>query len=230
MFEPMKSTVFASQPILLTTKYTPAMKAADIMASETHSNGSASLKATCIELMSPSWAHIIVTATIMALYIAMESQIMNSWNFTFCSIVAMPRFGLELLEPPGIVNPAVNVTVTTSVATSRITLTRSLEKPLLVSMITKFMASVHATSSELPVLAAMWRGISPLTFFSATKNGSSGSMVFSISLLSSSDNLGYLGSDIIFWDEWPNLGGKQNQNLVSMAAVLLKCVAVIMTA
>ncbi|KAK6252924.1 hypothetical protein QUC31_014644 [Theobroma cacao] len=119
-------TTEASQLSLLTTKYKPAMNAMDIIVSATPRRGTASLRAKNTKPRSINCAQMSVTSMMMELYIAIVLQMTNSWNILSLSMIAEPSSGLELLSPPGIVKPAENVTVATSVETNNITLTFSL--------------------------------------------------------------------------------------------------------
>ena len=122
----MKRTTQASQVSFLTTKCKPVMNAMDIIVSATPSRGNVNLRAKNTKPKPINCAQMSVTATMMELYIAIVLLMTNRWNILFLSMIAAPSSGLELLSPPGIVKPAENVTVATSVATSNATLTFSL--------------------------------------------------------------------------------------------------------
>ena len=56
--------------------------------------------------------------TLIALYIGIVMQKMNSLNHMGCGLRAMPSPGLELLTPSGSVKPGTNVTVTIRMETN----------------------------------------------------------------------------------------------------------------
>lgn len=93
---PMIRTALANQVSLLTTRYTPAMNAKDIIERANPNSGRANLREVRIKLRSPNCAQMRETATINEVYIAMVLQITNIWNLLLFSIIAMPWFGSEL--------------------------------------------------------------------------------------------------------------------------------------
>ena len=94
---PMTTVTEANQMTLVTTRYTPAMNAKDIIEREIPNNGSANLREVRIRLRSPNCAQMRETATIIELYKAMVSQITTIWKYGLLTIVAMPWSGFELL-------------------------------------------------------------------------------------------------------------------------------------
>ena len=112
---------YATQEILLTTKYVADMNATDIAKIA----ASTSVKAQKLAYFATSLAnndHMRRKAPVVEQYIAMESQTMKTWNARLFPKVASPWLVgplSELLKPPGTVKPAAKVTVATSTAIDR---------------------------------------------------------------------------------------------------------------
>ena len=129
---------YATQEILLTTKYVADMNAMDIAKIAATTSFKAQPMADLVK--SPAINdHMRMKAPIMEQYIAMESQTMKTWNARLFPKVASPWLVgplSELLKPPGTVKPAAKVTVATSAATTEIKST----PPLICSKFGGFLA------------------------------------------------------------------------------------------
>ena len=118
---------YATQEILLTTKYVADMNAKDIWKIAAPTSKKAQIVAEYARSLATD--HMRRKAPVMEQYIAMESQTMKTWNAHLFPKVASPWLVgplSELLKPPGTVKPAAKVTVATSTAITEIKSTRPL--------------------------------------------------------------------------------------------------------
>jgi len=90
---------------------------------ENISKGKATFKDEATSDGSPNCAQISVHIVARELCIAKTSSRRKKKRLGSVAKVALPKCGPELLTPPGILKPAVNVIVATSAATSRRVLT-----------------------------------------------------------------------------------------------------------
>ena len=129
---------YATQEILLTTKYVADMNAKDIWKIAAPTSKKAQVVAEYARSLATN-VHMRRKAPVMEQYIAIESQTTKTWNAHLFPKVASPWLVgplSELLKPPGTVKPAAKVTVATSAATTEIKST----PPLICSKFGGFLA------------------------------------------------------------------------------------------